>query len=384
MKQAADGPIVIVGGGIIGMSIAHHLAEAGHPEVVVVERGQVGEGATAAATGGIRQQFTSRINVELVRDSIKFYRHFEDRVGAPLDLRQHGYLFLVDKQEALDSLAAGVELQRSLGVPTELLTPERVVDIFPEVRTDDLVGATYCPTDGSASPTDAVAGLALSCRRLGVRVIENAEVSGLKRDASRHVRAVTASGGSIEACSVVIATGPIAAETGRRLGVDIPVKPYRRQAFAISPLPWLEPGRPFTVDLGTGAYLHPEVAGGVIGGTDRDVPSSMNTAVDWDRLEPLVAALASRLPRMVEATVSRGWAGLREMTPDDHALLGPVQGQPSLWIAAGFSGHGFMQAPTVGRELAAWLLRGAPELDLTPLDPNRFKQGVSGSEAVKF
>ncbi|MQA01776.1 MAG: FAD-dependent oxidoreductase [Streptosporangiales bacterium] len=380
----ADGRIAVVGGGIVGTAIAYQLAVRGHRDVLVVERGAIGEGSTAYATGGIRQQFSSRVNIELSRRAVAFYERFADEVGYPLDFRQHGYLFLLDSDAARQQLAAGVRLQHELGVPVQELSPAQVHDLFPQVRTDDLVAGVYCPTDGSASPADAVQGLWRAGRALGVTYRRHLEVGELVRSPQGEVRGVMAGGELIEATTVVVATGPSAAETGQRFGVELPVSPHRRQAFALAPVDWLSPSLPMTVDLATGAYVHPEASGGVIGGTDRDVPSGTDTSVDWDRLDRLVAALGHRIPALADASVARGWAGLREMSPDDHALVGPIDDIPGLWVAVGFSGHGFMHAPAIGDSVAAWLLDGTPTVDLTPLDPMRFRTGQPVGESVAF
>jgi sarcosine oxidase subunit beta len=372
-------PMVIVGGGVIGTSIAFHLAERGYSDVVVVERGLIGEGSTARATGGIRQQFTSEINVRMVRQAVDFFRDFTERTGSPLNFRQHGYLFLLTSEAQLIAFRAAAELQRRLGVPTELLTPSEARDIHPEIRLDGVLGAAYCATDGSAAPNDAVQGFAKAARSRGVRILQHTEVTAIEPHGVH-----TDTDGFLEAELVLLATGPQARETGRLAGVELPVAPHRRQAFAIGSLPWLTPDLPFTVDLGSGAYLHPETAGGLIGGNDRDVPEGTDTAVDWSLTEPLIEALMHRFPAMTEATITRGWAGLREMTPDDHAIVGPIEDRPGLWCAVGFSGHGFMQSPAVGGQLASWLLDGAPTIDLAPLRYSRFAEQELIMEGVRF
>jgi glycine/D-amino acid oxidase-like deaminating enzyme len=375
------GPVVIIGGGVVGLSIAFHLAERGYSDVTVLERDLVGEGSTARATGGIRQQFTSEVNVQMVRQSVEFFTHFEQRTGSPLDFRQHGYLFLLSTEQQLVAFTDAAAMQRRNGVPTELITPERILEINPRIRVDDLLGGAYCPTDGSAAPADAVQGFAKAARAHGARIRQHTEVTAIETAPGTGVRAVrTDSGGRYDAELVIIATGPQARLTGRLAGVELPVAPHRRQAFALAPMPWLSAELPLTVDLASGAYLHAEV----IGGNDRDVPEGTDTAVDWSLTEPLIAALVHRFPAMADAAITRGWAGLREMTPDDHAILGPVTGVSGLWCAAGFSGHGFMQSPAVGEQLARWLLDGRPTIDLSPLRFDRFAQRNLVVEGVRF
>jgi sarcosine oxidase subunit beta len=191
--------------------------------------------------------------------------------------------------------------------------------------------------------------------------------------------------GFIDAEVVLIAAGPQARDVGRLAGVELPVAPHRRQAFAVAPMGWVNAAMPLTVDLTSGAYLHPEMSGGaVIGGNDRNVAEGTDVSVDMTLVESLIAALVHRFPAMEEATVSRGWAGLREMTPDDHALVGPVGDVAGLWSAVGFSGHGFMQAPAVGEAIAQMLVFGQSAIDMHPLRATRFAEGDEVREGVVF
>lgn len=374
MTTLNGGRVVIIGGGIIGAAIAYSLSIRGYREITIVERNFVGEGATARATGGIRHQFSSRVNIELVQRSIPFWSEFAERTGSPLDLRRHGYLFLISDPAMFRAFERNVVLQRSLGVEVEVLDPGQVADVFPGVRTDDLVGATYTPGDGSASPADAVAGLLRVARANGADVRQQTHFIGLRSAEDGSIHAVQTSDGPVEAERVIIAAGPQARSVGRQCGVDLPVYPHSRQAFATGPLAALDGSMPLTVDMATGAYVHPEASGGtaVIGGNDRDVSSAEVAQVDWSRLTDLAEALGDRFPGLGDIEVVNGWAGLREMTPDDHAIVGPVDGRPGLWVAAGFSGHGFMQSPAVGEAVAHWFLDGSPGLDLEPLSLARF------------
>lgn len=374
MARTAGERIVIVGGGIIGASIAYHLTERGYTDVVIVEEHLVGEGATAYATGGIRRQFSTRVNVQLAQRSIPFWSQFEARTGAPLTFRQHGYLFLLSDPETYRGFQKSVALQRELGVTVETLGPDQVEDLFPGTRTDDLLGATYTPLDGSASPADALAGYLKVARANGVLVEQRTTFRGLQFNTHGRLTGVITSEGRTCCDTVIIAAGPQARQVGVRCGVDIPVYPHSRQAFATRPMNGLNGSMPLTVDMATGAYIHPEATGGVavVGGNDRDAPSTDKAKVDWSRVESLAEALGTRFPGLDDLEIGRGWAGLREMTPDDHAIVGPVDAIPGLWVAAGFSGHGFMQSPAIGQAMAEWLIDGQPSLDLSPLSLARF------------
>jgi sarcosine oxidase subunit beta len=376
--------VIVVGAGIIGVSIAYHLARLGHADVLILDRGLVGEGSTAKATGAIRQQFTSEINATLVRRSVAEFTRLPEETGEPFEFRQHGYLFLLSTGEQMRSFTAAVAMQNRLGIPSRLLTPGEVLDLYPQLSADGLLGGTYCATDGSGSPTDAARAYAQAARRLGVTIRTRCTVQGFRTGAEGQVRGVRTDAGDFEAELTVLAAGPQSKPLGRLAGTELEVSPHRRQVFVVDAPPWLHRDLPFTVDLATGAYLHPESGRGLIGGSDRDTEEGTDTTLDWELLPPLLTALTSRWPSLTSAQVVSGWAGLREMTPDDHALVGPVDSVPGLWTATGFSGHGFMQAPAVGEAVAQRLLTGRSDVDLDPLRPGRFAAGNAIAEAGVF
>lgn len=365
--------MIVVGGGVVGLSVAYHLAARGYPEVVLVERRALGSGATSKGTGAVRQLFSSEINIALSRRAVDYFSAFEERVGEPSGFRQHGYLFLLDRPAHLDAFKAATLKQRAAGVPSELLEPGEIREVMPFVDVAGLVGASYCPTDGSASSKEVALIFARRARALGVRLLEGVSVIAIERDAHGAVSGVRTTAGFMPAEAVVNASGAWAAEVGRLVEVDLPIKPYRRQAFEIAQPGWLKPELPVTVDLGSGAYMHPKPQGSVIGGNDRGVGPGFDQRVDEDLVPSLLAALRRRIPAMSDAEIRSGWAGLRDMTPDDHAIVGPIAEVPGFWIAAGFSGHGFMHSPVTGELLSQWLLDGNPDMDLSRLSLERFE-----------
>lgn len=378
------GPVVIIGGGVVGLSIAYHLAARGYRDVTVVEQQTLGSGTTAKGTGGIRQQFSSAINIALSRRAVDYFAHFADRVGVAIPYRQHGYLFLLDRPEHLAAFRANADAQRAAGVPTEMLDAAEIHRVNPHVRTEGLTGASYCPTDGSSRGRDVAMAFARRALERGVRVLEHTAVIALRRDADGAVMGAETAAGTLPAAVVINAAGPWAAAVGRLAGVDLPIVPRRRQAFLTQPLPWLTDDLPMTIDFGTGAYLHPGFDGPVVGGNDRDVADGFDEVVDWSLVPPLLDALARRIPATRGVAIARGWAGVRDMTPDDHAIVGPTAVVPGFWVAAGFSGHGFMHSPVIGALLAEWLLDGAPSLDLAPLRLERFAQASVTTETAIF
>jgi sarcosine oxidase subunit beta len=265
-------------------------------------------------------------------------------------------------------------------VPVQLLEPEEIPGVMPHVNVDGLLAASYCRTDGSASPEAVAKAFARGARAHGARLMEDTTVIAIEQDTHGAVGAVDTTRGKLAAEAVVNAAGAWAAEVGRLVGVGLPIAPYRRQAFEVSSPAWLDADLPLTVDLASGAYVHPRPGGSVIGGTDRNVRAGFDQEVDWSLVPSLREALAHRIPRMAEAGIIRGWGGLRDMTPDEHAIVGPVAAVPGFWTAAGFSGHGFMHSPVVGELLSEWLVDGAPTLDLSALRPERFDEGADASE----
>lgn len=371
---------MIIGGGIVGLSVAYHLTARGHCDVTVVERNELGSGTTSKGTGGIRQQFSSETNILLSRHAVDWFVRFADLIN----FRQHGYLFLLDKLEHIQTFEANMAKQRAADVPVSMLEKSEILDVMPHVDVDGLLGASYCPTDGSASPRALVAFFSREARSRGASLREGTTVTAVEQDAHGAVLGVHTDAGLIEAEIVVNAAGPWAAEVGCLLDISLPIAPHRRQAFEISPLRWLTADLPLTVDLGSGAYVHPGTEGGVIGGNDRDTPADFDASVDWSLTESLMEALTRRVPAMAEAEIRRGWAGLRDMTPDDHAIVGPVETTPGFWMAAGFSGHGFMHAPVIGELIGEWLVDGSPSVDLKPLRLERFEEDATTSETTVF
>ena len=256
------GRVVIVGGGVIGVSIALHLHRIGHDEVTIVDAARLGTGTTSAGTGGIRHQFGSEVNIRLVRDSIPEFLALTEDPDNDFRFRQHGYVFAASTPEQLAALRRSAELQNSLGVGTVILTPEELGELAPHVALDGLIGAAYCASDGSGITQDAFAAIAAMVRRSPVEIREDERVSGFARDATGAVRGVETAQGVIGGDIVIIATGPSARATGRLAGLDLPVTPRSRQAFALEHE--VDPALPLVVDLATGAYLHPRRAGDVV------------------------------------------------------------------------------------------------------------------------
>jgi len=377
--------IVIIGGGVIGLSVAFHLAERGMTNVVVLERDEIGSGATRYATGGIRQQFAEESDVRLSLESVRFFEQFEERVGLPFLFRQMGYLFLSSDVAQFATLSEAAMMQQRLGVPVEVLTPDEIATRWPLIVVDGLAGATFCATDGSGSPTDVAYAFARRARDMGVRVLEGVEVAGISVE-NGQINAVKTTAGRIVTSSVLNAAGPWAAQVGEFAGIAIPVYPHPRQAFSVTAVDELGDLFPFVIDLGTGVYVHQDPASIVLGGGDRARPTSFEATIDWTRFDYVIESATRRVPALEEARSLNGWCGLREMTPDDHAILGPVGVPRGMWCAVGFSGHGFMHAPAVGRILSDWMLSGTPpaDTDVSAFALDRFASGMTTKAGFVF
>ena len=377
LPETAD--CVIVGGGVVGCSLAYHLARAGM-RPLLLERGDFGAGSTARCAGGVRQQFTTEVNVRVGMLSRRLLERFEDEVGATADLREIGYLFVATDEAELAQFERNVSMQHRAGLDdVRLVGRDEVAELVPDLNVDDVVGGTFCPSDGLAGPNEVTSGYVAAARRHGARVVDGVGVDAIRTDGGRVV-AVSAAGSEIGTPLVVNCAGPYAAEVGRMAGVAVPVTPYRRHIFVTEPFALRVPP-PFTVDMRTSFYFHPEGEGLLLGMSDPAEPASFDTSVDWGFLEHLVEHATHRLPALERATIRTGWAGLYEVSPDHQAIVGEsvVSG---FWLCCGFSGHGFMQAPAVGRLLAQVITGEHCEVDLTPFRPDRFENGGTVPEAA--
>jgi sarcosine oxidase subunit beta len=372
--SAETADAVIAGGGVVGCSLAYQLAKRGL-DVVLVERAELGSQSTARCAGGVRQQFSSETNVRLQRLAVRLLLDFHEETGGHADFRQVGYLFVLTRQEQVDDFRGLVSLWHRVGLTEAcFLKPEDVGRLAPVLNLEDVLGGTFCPSDGLASPADVTAGYAAAARRHGARLREGEAVTGIELAGGR-VRAVRTSAGTIATPVVFDCAGAWSADVGRLAGVDVPVKPYRRHIFVTDAFPEVPRTHPMTVDFATSFYFHPEGDGVLLGMSDRQEPSTYDTDVNWDFLERTVQAAAHRAPVLERAGIKTAWAGLYETTPDHQGILGPVRDVEGFWCACGFSGHGFMQAPAVGLVLAQLLVEGRSEVDVSAFAHERFARG---------
>ena len=375
MSTPSTASAVIIGGGVVGCSIAYHLARRGLRDVVVVERDAVGAGTTSKAAGGIRAQFPTETEVRFSLEAIRVFENFREEFGVDIGYRKIGYLFLVSDADDLRGFEERMAVQRRLGVDVRRITPKEAKALVPALYVDDLVAAVWGPDDGMAGPAEVTNGFARRARELGVRILEGLDVTAIDVEAAR-VRGVRTSDGRIDTPRVINAAGPSAARVGRLAGLDIPVLPRRRHIFFTEPFPELPGPVPLTTDRGSGFYFRKEMEQVLLSPGDvEDVGDDPDVAVDWGRVERTVQMAVHRIPVIENARIAGGWAGLRPLTPDDHAIIGPAPGLEGLFLAVGFGGHGFQHSPATGRYVAEWLLDGRPSMDLSLFDPARFASG---------
>ena len=374
MTDGAD--VVIVGGGVVGASAAYHLAAAGAGRVLLLERADaLATGSTGACAGGFRHQFSSRINIELSLASVPMILGFGEEHGLPLDVVQDGYLFLVRSERDWAGFLAGADLQRSLGVDTRLLTAEEAAAIVPGIAIDDVVGATFCPDDGIADPAGLTQGYATIARRAGAEIRLGIEVVAIEATGER-VTGVRTADGVIEAPVVVDAAGPWAGSLAATVGVNLPLEPIPRMVVTTGPFPGAPARRTLVIEAATSYYFHKEGDGVLTGMGGRDERASFSTDVDHRFIEDELLPTAVRVfPPIERAGVANMWAGLYEMTPDRHPIVGPAP-VAGLFLANGFSGHGFQHAPIVGKLLAELIVEGrAHTVDISSLGLDRFERG---------
>jgi sarcosine oxidase, subunit beta len=421
LVETAD--VVIIGSGIVGSSVAYHLAQAGCTNVLVIEReAHQGKGSTGKSMGGVRAQFSTPVNIQMSRYSIDFFSRFDEVVGHPADYRAHGYLFCATNEKHLAYLKANRIRQMAFGVTNvEWVSPAEISAMVPQLRVNDILGGTFCPTDGFVDPHSVMMGFMLNARERGARLWLDTQVSGIEVDAgsadvrgprrgspagvldssasggtsgaskrnadetsalpaleARRIAGVMTTRGFISTRVVVNAAGPWAAEVARMAGAELPVEPLRRQLVPTEPFDQLPKRFPMVIDMSTGFHFRREGKGILLAWNDPAETAGFKTEFDPTFVEKILTHAASRVPCLAEAGVNprRAWAGLYEMTPDHHAVIGPSPNVKGLYFVNGFSGHGVMHSPASGRITADLILQGHSDLiDASQLGVERFAEG---------
>ncbi|MFF4959769.1 NAD(P)/FAD-dependent oxidoreductase [Streptomyces sp. NPDC001222] len=363
--------VVVIGGGVMGTSAAYHLAHAGVPDVVLVERDELAAGSTSRAAGGVRAQFSDELNIRLGARSLEAFARFAEEPGQDIGLHRVGYLFLLSTPEEVASFEAGVRLQNSLGVPSRMIDPAEARQLSPLITTDGLLAAAYSPDDGHCTPESVVRGYAAGARRHGARILRHCAATGIELHGDT-ITAVVTEQGRIETDTVICAAGAWSRAVAAMVGVDLPVEPLRRQIAVTEAVPALPPGLPMTIDFTTSFYFHTEGPGLLVGMSDPDERPGFATETHDRWIPRLYAAMEQRAPALLDLRRTGGWAGLYEITPDHNALIGEASSPSRFLYATGFSGHGFLQGPAVGEVLRDLYLGRVPFVDVSPLSVERF------------
>lgn len=381
MKRAE---ILIIGGGVVGASVAFHLAERGCRDVLILERGvEQGTGSTGAATGGVRAQFETDINIKMSLYSLDFLRNWE----FDCEYDPKGYLFFATGDEQLEYLKRNVVRQKELGVrDVEIVDRDEIARLIPGMNCDDIVGGAFGRNDGFVNPLAMMRGFTEGALRKGAKIEFGQEVTSLVTKNGK-VIGVETSERIIECETVVLCTGAWARELAATAGIDLPVFPQRRQIVWARTAQPLAADLPMVIDIGTGFHFRPakDFRGGesdpkhdvLFAYPDPSESTSFSTEFEDSFIEKVYIKARHRAPFLSESTVVREKcrAGLYENTPDHHAILGGcVVG--GLYFANGFSGHGVMHSPATGRALAEIILDGqASFLDVSSLKIDRFAKG---------
>ena len=375
----ARAEVVVIGGGVMGASAAFHLAEAGVTDVLLLERDSLACGSTSRSAGGVRAQFSEAVNIALGARSLAAFERFDQRPGGQIDLHQVGYLFLHTQPDAWACAQEAVALQRSMSVPTRLLSADEAAQLSPGVDVSGVIGATFHPRDGYCSPESVVQGYARGARELGATVRTGIEVLGIESSGGQIV-GVRTSAGIVVTSTVVCAAGAWSRQIGEWVGVDLPVDPVRRQILVTEPLsPALlqlfPETTPMTVDAAATFYLHRKGPGVLLGMSYAGERPGFVQGYGEAWLPTLCEAIERRAPALLEAGIAHRWAGYYEVTPDHNALIGEADAVSRFLYATGFSGHGFLQGPAVGEVLRDVYLGREPVVDVTSMSAQRFGAG---------
>ena len=371
--------IIIIGAGIIGLSIAYHILEADPKlSITILEKEKMlGLGSTGKCTGGIRYQFGSPPLRRLSLLSRDFFLNFELTFDAPIWYLEKGYLMLAAHEVLWNDLQLTTEQAEADGIPMKLLNQEELLQSFPYLNKDRFWGGTLCPWDAYADPYAVLAGLYAAVRRKGAAVHFGREATKIIINGD-NIKGLETTQGPIWSPLIVNAAGPYAAQVAATAGIMLPVQPYRRQVYVCTNPKDVPKATPSIIDLDTGFYLHQEASGKIVllGGTDKDTWPGLEEVVDKSMAEDFFLAAMETIPSAIDIKWLRTYTGICEQTPDFYPIIGEAPGLKGFFLANGLSGHGFMHAPATGRIVADLILNGGTEqIDINLFHPNRFIRG---------
>jgi len=366
--------VIIIGGGIIGASVAYHLSEKGVSDVLILEKGLAGEGSTGKCAGGIRTQFSTEINIIFSMYSMEFFNRFKTSLGIDPEFHRIGYLFLASNRSQWDILKSNAALMKSKGLEIDLMSSQDVKFKWPYINTTDIIGGSFTARDGYAGPYEVLQGYIKGAKRNGASIIEGIEVVNIESSGGKVTGVVLENGKNILASCVVNAAGPYAGKVAGMLDLDLPVIPLRRQLFFTDTFDALPSEIPLIIDMEYGWYVRREGAGLLLAGPCDD-ESSFNEKLDFEAKVWAAEHSIKRIPVLEKANIMTGWAGLYEISPDRHAIIGTFPEVEGFICANGFSGHGFMHSPAAGLAVSELIVNGRSEtIDIYPLRPSRFRE----------
>lgn len=371
MIKKAD--IVIIGGGVVGCSIAYNLAKLGAKNIILLEKNTLASGATGRCGAGIRQQFGTKMNCILARESIKIFENLSQELEYDIELNQGGYLILAYTEKEVNQFKKNVALEQSLNIKARFITVEEAKEIVPPLNTEGILAATFCPTDGHANPFKTNFAYAEAAERLGVKIYTFTEVKEIETE-NHKIVAVNTDKGKVLTPIVVNAAGGYSGIIGKMVGVDIPVYSQRHQILITEPVDPLF--RPMLMSFSRNFYCQQTPHGSIIMGfgdpnerKDGDIGSS------WQFAQEMAQKMTAVLPLLKEVSMVRQWAGLYNMSPDAQPILGEHPQIEGFYMAIGFSGHGFMLAPITSKLIAELILKRKTSLPIDKLDIGRFERG---------
>lgn len=364
--------IAIIGAGIVGSSIAYHLAKFGENDVVVFEKSYISSGSTGRCAGGIRQQWSSPNNVLLAMRSVKLFERLSEETGVDIEYKQGGYLVLSYDEGEAKQFEENVKMQRSLGLNVELLSPQQVKKRFEYVNVDEVLLATFCQTDGHANPHLANFAYVRSARKLGVTILTHTAVLGVEVGTTWFT--LHTDKGKFKARVLVNAAGAYSGHVASMVGLKFPVESYRHQILVTESVKNFVD--PMIISFSGNFYVRQTKHGQfIMGQGDKDEKPGLNYNVTFRFEKDLAMKMCSLLPFMRKLRVVRHWSGHYNMSPDAQPIIGESPQLPNFYYAVGFSGHGFMLAPAVGEALAEKILFGSTKhVDISDLNVDRFER----------
>ncbi len=368
--------VVVIGGGVIGTAVAFYLAKNGVSDVVVLEKDYLSSGSTGRCGGGIRQQWSERMNVRLAMRSVEHFKRFESEVGFDIEYFQGGYLLLAYTEEEVLLFERNTKMQQEENLDVELLSKNEASSRFSFIDMSGVRAAAYCSSDGHANPHLTTFAYARAAERMGVEVLTHTSAENIIAEDGRIV-AVQTSKGKIETEVVVNAAGGYSHEVGAMAGVELPTESYRHQIFVTEPLEHIMD--PLVISFENNFYIRQTKAGNfIMGQGDKDELPGHNVTPTWKFLREMTEKMPKFFPFLRDVRVLRHWAGLYNMSPDAQPIIDRAVDIDNFYYAIGFSGHGFMLAPAVGEAVAEWIVHGEPRsVDISNLSLNRFQEGFT-------